>query len=224
MTFFVHAGWPIVLVLWLALMTASTAFARSWSYHYQPITPQPSPVASSTQASLIRATPVPSEQATAARLLKRAIISDLSLYVMEQGVRSNEAFAEHSEYLLGRLSLFDSLNSPRALEVFAGLSGYYLGARGEGLFDCLALRKGKSLEPYLEQHMRNGSAECSQQLGPDFTVPTDALGGHALCPNGEQQRSHLTALIAEIGSGKPCSNSDLATVAASHRPSPAKTP
>jgi hypothetical protein len=63
------------------------------------------------------------------------------------------------------------------------MTGYYLGARDEELCDCLSLRKGKALEPYLVQALRNGNAECSQELGQCFTKPSDALRGYALCPS-----------------------------------------
>ena len=117
--------------------------------------------------------------------------------------------------MVRQLSSFDPLDSPEALGVFADLSGYYLGARAEKLYNCLSLRKGKALEPYMEQYLSNGNTECSQELGQSFTKPSDALGGYALCPSGEQQKAHLANLIAEIDSAKKCSDSDLAAAIAS---------
>jgi hypothetical protein len=154
-----------------------------------------------------------------ARLLKRAIVSDLALLVQEQSGRSDKAYADHWQQLVGQLSSFDQLSSPGALEVFASLSAYYLGTRGEELYDCLSLRKGKVLEPYLEQYIHNGNVECSQQLGQSFTKPSDALGGYALCPSGQVQKVHFTTLIAGLDSGKLCSDNDLAALARPH-PSP----
>jgi hypothetical protein len=84
------------------------------------------------------------------------------------------------------------------------------------------LRKGKALEPYLDQYIHNGNAECSQELGQSFMKPSNALGGHALCPSSPQQRLHLTTLITEIDLAKRCSDSDLSAVIASPRPSPAE--
>jgi hypothetical protein len=209
-----QVAWSLAVVFWLATFGVSPAFARAWSYHYKPINSQPSPSASASEASITQATPAPAQQLSTAQLLKRAIISDLVLLVQEQnGGRPHKA--ERSEYLIRQLSGFDRLSSPGALEVFAGLSGYYLGARGEDLYDCLSLRKGKALEPYLEQYVHSDDAECSQKLRQSFTKPNDALGGYALCPSGQQQKAHLTALIAKIDSAKPCSDSDLAAATAS---------
>jgi len=212
-----------MLVFLLATIGVSPAFARAWSYHYRPITPNPSPAASAAEASITQATPAPAEQLSAALLLKRAIVSDLALFTQAHTVRSDKAYADLSEYVVRRLSLFDPLDSPAALQVFAGLSGYYLGARGEELYDCLTLRKGKALEPYLEQYLHNGNAECSQELGQSFTKPSNALGRYALCPSGQRQQAHLAALIAEIDSAKKCSDSDLTAAIAGPSPSSADT-
>jgi hypothetical protein len=201
-------------MFWFATIGVSATFARPWSYHYKPITPKPSPTASSAEASITQATPAPAEQLSTARQLKRTIVSNLTLFTQEHTVRSDKAYADLSEYVVRQLSLFDPLDSPEALGVFAGLNGYYLSARGEALYDCLSLRKGKALEPYLEQYLSNGNAECSQELGQSFTKPSDALDGCALCPSGRQQKAHLTALIAEIDSAKKCSDSDLAAATA----------
>jgi hypothetical protein len=214
-----HATWLFAVMFWFATIGVSVTFARAWSYHYEPITPKPSPAASPVEASITQATPAPVEQLSTARMLKRTIVSNLALFTQEHTVRSDKAYAGLSEYVVRQLSLFDPLDSPEALGVFAGLNGYYLSARGEELYDCLSLRKGKALESYLEQYLGNGNAECSQELGQSFTKPSDALGGYALCPSGQQQKAHLTALIAEIDSVKKCSDSDLAAIAAGPRPS-----
>ena len=212
-----------MLVFLLVAISVSPAFARAWSYHYEPKTPNPSPAASATEASITQATPVPAEQLSTAQLLKRAIVSDLALFTQAHTARSDKAYTDLSEYVVRRLSLFDPLDSPTALQVFAGLSGYYLGARGEELYDCLSLRKGKALKPYLEQYIHNGNAECSKELGQSFTKPSIALGGYAICPSDQQQKAHLAALIAEIDSARKCSDSDLAADSAGPSPSSADT-
>jgi hypothetical protein len=195
----------VVLCL-LSWVDISAALARSWSYHYVPGTPQPSPEAAATPAS------APTEQLSTARLLKRAIVSDLAIFTEEQSIDTNIAPTDHSKYVVSRLSLFDPLSSPEALSVFASLSGYYLGARGEKLYDCLALRKGKVLESFLEQYLRNGNPECLRELGQSFAKPSNALDGYALCPSDQQQRDHLTRLIAEIDAAKSCPDSEFASI------------
>lgn len=191
----------------LTFVDITAVLARSWSYHYVPRTPQPSPEAAATTSAA-----VPAEPFSTARLLKRAIVSDLAVFTQEQIGRSDTAHTDHSEYVVSRLSLFDPMSSPEALGVFASLSGYYLGVRGEKLYDCLSLRKGKALEPFLKQYFRNGNPECLRDLGQNFATPVDALGGHALCPSDQQQRGHLTNLIAEIDTAKSCSDSEFAAI------------
>lgn len=195
----------VVLCL-LSWIDISAALARSWSYHYVPRTPQPSPEAAATPAS------APAKQLSTARLLKRAIVSDLAIFIEEHSVDTNTAPTDHSKYVVSRLALFEPLSAPEALSVFVSLSGYYLGARGEKLYDCLALRKGKALQSFLEQYLRDGNPECLRELGQSFAKPSNALDEYALCPSDQQQRDHLTRLIAEIDTAKPCPDSEFASI------------
>jgi hypothetical protein len=215
-----HVSQSFAVVLSFAAIGASFAFARAWSYHYEPSRPEPSPPVSAAEASITQATAA-AEQLSTAQLLKRTIVSDLALVVQEQGGRSDKAYAEQSNYLLRQLAFFDRLNVPGALGVFADLTGYYLGASGEELYNCLSLRKGKALKPYLEKYLRQDNAECAQGLGQSFTKASAALGGYALCPSSEQQKVHLRTLLGEINSSKNCSDSNLAAAAGAPRPSPA---
>lgn len=198
-------GLFVVLCL-LSLVDTGAALARSWSYHYVPRTPRPSPEAAATPAS------APTEQLSTARLLKRAIVSDLAIFTEEQSIDTNIAPTDHSKYVVSRLSLFDPLSSPEALSVFASLSGYYLGAGAEKLYDCLALRKGKTLQSFLEPYLRDGNPECLRELGQSFAKPSNALDGYALCPSDQQQRDHLTRLIAEIDTAKSCPDREFASI------------
>jgi len=220
---FTHWTWPFAVAFSVYTIGTSQAFARSWSYHYKPTVPSPSPAASATEASIPQTMLPSGVQLSTARSLERAIVSDLAVFVEEQSGHPSKAQKDYSEDLIRQLSLFDPLVSPAALGVFAGLSGYYLGARGEKLYDCLSLRKGKILEAYLDQYIHSGNAECAQQLGQSFTRPSDALGGYALCPTGEQQKAHLMTLMAELDSGKLCPDSDLAALTTRPLPSGAQT-
>jgi hypothetical protein len=200
----------LVLALLFLLVGDSAARARSWSYHYRPVPFQPSPTATPTPGRISQSQ---AEELSTARLLKRAIVSDLAIFVDEQHTRSDKAYAEHSDYVVRHLSLFEPLHSPDALAVFAGLGGYYLGNRGEDIYHCLSLRKGKGLEPYLDRYLRKGNSECIQELGPNFAQPSDALRGNALCPSKAQQTAHITLLINEINAGDSCSDGELAALA-----------
>ncbi|HTY56507.1 MAG TPA: hypothetical protein VMB26_14965, partial [Candidatus Binataceae bacterium] len=202
----------VAILLLLVAGAVSTTLARSWSYHYKPIAAKPS-ATPTTEANIALAKPASGEQLSPARLLKRAIVSNLALFVLQQNSYSEKAYADHSAYVTSRLSHFDSLTSPEALAVFASLSGYNLGARAQQLYECLSLRKGKALEPYFEQYLHNGSNECVHELGASMTQPNAALGNHPLCPSDEQQKIRLTTLLSAIESAKTCSDSELAAAA-----------
>jgi hypothetical protein len=193
----------LLLAAFLTVAESRAVLARSWSYHYHPRAVSSSPASS----------PIPLVQPTfsTAQLLKQAIVSDLAVYVGQPNL-SAPADASQVAYIVGRLSLFDRMDTPDTLEVLASLSGYYLGAPAERLYDCLSLRKGKALEPHLEQFLRSGNPECMRQFGAAFEKPSPALDGHAFCPNDQELTGHLNQLIGEIDAAKPCSDRDLAAL------------
>jgi len=195
------AGWIVLL----ALLKPDEVRARSWSYHYAPRTPQPAPSATPTMAAAAGA-----ERPPAALLIKRAIVSDLAIVVRKSPSESERA--EHSKYEVSQLLRFDPMDLPQALGVLASLSGYYLGARAELVYRCLTLRKGKTIEPLLAEAARNGNHECARELGQEFTSPSSALDGRVLCRSRQDQAAFLADLIAEIDSGKTCSNDELAAI------------
>jgi hypothetical protein len=207
------SSFRIALLTVLFLMAGTSAvLARSWSYHYHPQDFTPTPMATPTQAVSSS-----SDQASIARFLKRAIISDLAIFAAGHATPSAAAYSDRMAYVTSRLALFDSMNSADALSVFASLSGYYLGSSGEKLYACLALRKGAALGPYLAHYLGNGNAECSNELGQDFTKPSVSLDGYALCSNQSQEGQRLSDLIARINSGEVCADSELAQIRAAAR-------
>ncbi|MGD0073721.1 MAG: hypothetical protein ABSD31_05210 [Candidatus Binataceae bacterium] len=200
------------LVFFFLLLEMDTVLARSWSYHYHPAAPE---------SPEVQPTPLATEQFSKAQLLKNAIVSDLAIYLQGQPSSANKASDEEIAFLTTTLSSFDQMDSPEALAVFASLSGYYLGARGEKLYQCLSLRKGKNLKPYLERYIRSGNPECASRFGQRFSQPSDVLEGHALCASSQQEVAQLTELIAEIDAGRSCSDAELAAMTSDVRHSAA---
>ena len=184
--------------------------ARSWSYHYHPV-PEATPPAAPTKAA-----PSAFEPSTS-KLLKRAIVSDFAVFAQDHNLQPRTGYSDHVEYVTSQLLLFDGLNSPEALSMFASLSGCYLGAPTEKLYQCLALRKGKALEPQLEHYLHDGNPECINELGQDFSKPSGSLDGYALCSTRQHQEKRLTDLIAKIDNGESCADSDLARISGSGR-------
>jgi len=200
----------LLVISFILLTGISAVLARSWSYHYHPV-PAATPLPTPTNAA-------PSAYApSTAKLLKRAIVSDLAVFAQDHNPQSRTWYSDHMEYVTRELLLFDGMNSPEALSVFASLSGYYLGAPTEKLYQCLALRKGKALEPLLEHYLHDGNAECISELGQDFSKPSGSLGGYALCSTSQQQEKRLADLIARIENGESCADSELARISGSGR-------
>jgi hypothetical protein len=110
-----------------------------------------------------------------AKLLKRAIVSDLAVLAQGHNLQPRTGYSDHMEYVTSQLLLFDGMNSQEALSMFASLSGYYIGAPTEKLYQCLALRKGEALEPQLEHYLHDGNPECINELGRDFSKPSGLL-------------------------------------------------
>ncbi len=199
----------LVLISFILLVGISAVFARSWSYHYHPVS-EATPLPTAT-------TVAPSASGPSAKLLKRAIVSDLAVFAQDHNLRPKTGYSDHMEYVTNQLLLFDRMNSPEALSMFASLSGYYLGAPAEKLYQCLALRKGNALEPLLQRYLHFGNPECINDLGRDFSKPSASLDGYALCSNSQQQGKRLTDLIAGIDSGESCADSELARISGSGR-------
>jgi hypothetical protein len=198
----------VLLLVGISLIlpaATSPVLARSWSYHYHPAVVEPTPAPTPAQLA-----PAPIGELVTAKLLKRAIVADLAIYSQDQEPRSNGAYAEHMKYIVSQLSRFEQINSPEALDVFASLTGYYLGASGERLYECLAPRKGKAVKPQLEQYFQNGNPECLKELGRDFSKPSASLDGYAFCSTSQEQAERLKGLIAGIDNGQSCTDVDSA--------------
>jgi len=121
-----------------------------------------------------------------AALVKRAIVS----------LPHSEA---DEDAVLGLMLLFDSWNSDESLRVLASFSSYYLGEASGGLYDCLVLRKGKAIRPYLEQVLRSNSDECMAEFG---------ARSRGNCEDS-RRKERIRNLLSRIDSGERCSNEEL---------------
>jgi hypothetical protein len=96
--------------------------------------------------------------------------------------------------------LYDSWNSKDSLRVLASFSNYYLGEAPGALYDCVVLRKGKAIRPYLEQQLRSSRDECMDEFGESR---------QSLCrPN--ERKEKINDLIRRIDAGERCSDAELA--------------
>lgn len=212
-----------VLVLLLALASSSDAWSRAWSYHYNPApvkTSTPTPVSSS------EATPVTAPHSSTAQLLKETIVSDLAARVRRANVAGEATSTSDTESrrIISLLATFDKMDSTDDLRVLTELSDYYLGKDAEAVYDCVLLRKGSTLTPYIKQAIDQASTDCVRKLGASFGNPSQALGGHALCVTSFERNAHLNLLAAEIDAGKSCSDGQLIALVRETSPSSPNEP
>jgi hypothetical protein len=102
-----------------------------------------------------------------------------------------------SEPVLALLLLYDSWNSKESLRVLASFSDYYLGEAPGAVYDCIVLRKGKRIRPYLEQELSSPLNECRQNY-PE-----------GRCRSSERNE-RIRDLITRIDKGEGCSDKMLA--------------
>jgi hypothetical protein len=209
-----------LLVVLLALVSPTVAWPRAWSYHYRPETATPSP----TPTSPGEATPAAAPQVSTARLLRQTIVSDLAARVREVSAGGQAASYAESRRIISLLAAFDKMGSADDLRVLTQLSDYYLGQDAEAVYDCVLLRKGATLTPYIRQAIDHPSMDCVRELGPSFEKPSQALGGHALCVTSLERNSHLNLLATEIDSAKSCADRQLAVLVRETRPFPSSEP
>jgi len=210
-----------LLVLLLALVSPRVAWPRAWSYHYHP---EATETPTSTPVSSGEATPVTTPRLSTAPLLKQTIVSDLAARVSRVNAAEQAASYTERRRIVSLLATFDKMGSTDDLRVLTQLSEYYLGEDAEAVYDCILLRKGSTLTPYIRQAIAQQSTECVHELGASFEKPSQALGGHALCVTSVERSAHLNLLAAEIDSAKSCSDRQLAALVGVNRSFPPGEP
>jgi hypothetical protein len=105
-----------------------------------------------------------------------------------------------SEPVNALILLYDSWNSKDSLRVLASFSNYYLGEAPGALYDCIVLRKGKTIRPYLEGELHSSRDECVDEFGENRP---------SLCRHSER-KERINDLIRRIDAGERCSDAELA--------------
>ncbi len=88
----------LVVISVILLAGISAVLARLWSYHYYPV-PEVTPAAAATKAA-----PSASEASTA-KLLKRAIVSDLAVLAQGHNLQPRTGYSDHIEYVTSQLAI-----------------------------------------------------------------------------------------------------------------------
>ena len=149
-----------------------------------------------------------------AGILKRVVVSYLGLLAAYPDLRSSThgeqeraiALTKMDMSISSMLFLFDPLNDLRSLKEFAALGSYYLGSHSAEIYGCLARRKGRALEPFLEQILHQSSTDCLDEFGEKAnTKPGEVL----ICRTKEEENRGSRDLIEQINRGVGCSDQEL---------------
>jgi hypothetical protein len=139
-----------------------------------------------------------------AQILKEVVVSYIGLLADDPALRSNLAYMQMDAKISALLFLFDSLSDPAALKVFASLNSYYIGEHSNEIYECLARRKGRALESYLQELVHQRSTECEERFRS-----RSRFDRVAICLTRNESVQHAETLIEEIRSGSSCSNDEL---------------
>jgi hypothetical protein len=134
-------------------------------------------------------------------LLKRAILSNAVLYAEVPAVRKAQAYQSHSLDVYNLLAQFDRLDSTASIEVLISFNSYYFGAAFGEMDECIVLRKGRPILPYLARQLASNRNECAGTLGKAHP---------RLCLSESEYRARVNMLIKYVRSGSGCSDEEMA--------------
>jgi hypothetical protein len=107
------------------------------------------------------------------------------------------------------LVLFDSMQSEASERILANLGSYYLGESAGELYECVVLRKGKRMVPYLRRELRY--SDCARQTRGKY---------RNLCRSRANRQAYLGSIIQQLHQGKGCPDTDPSIDYALHAPLP----
>lgn len=144
-----------------------------------------------------------------ALLIERALISNELVYQMIPALQNNETYLSHSEDVKALLLLFDNMHSKESDQILAHLGSYYFGEDAGELYECIVLRRGKDMIPYLRRELE--TSDCAERF---------ARTSPKLCLSSEDRRMYLGGIVKELVRGKGCSDTDPSIDYARHKPLP----
>lgn len=130
-------------------------------------------------------------------LIERALVSNQMLYDALPAVRQNKTYLSHSDDVKALLVLFDNMHSDESCRILANLGGYYFGEDAGELYECVVLRKGNEMIPFLRHEI--ASSECSEKFADSHPE---------LCLNSKDRRMYLGRVLNELARGEECSDAD----------------
>jgi hypothetical protein len=129
-------------------------------------------------------------------VVKDAIVAGLALRALRPDLKTDRKVSSEFWRISALLVLFDSMSSKGDVAVLASLSTYYLGEAPGEVYECLLMRKGRSVRPFLDQILVSPENECRDRFG------SDAAAG--LCHTDDERRQLLRTVLARIDRNTPC--------------------
>ncbi len=124
-------------------------------------------------------------------LVKRALVEHLRLQDRHPQLKD-----EHDAYwsIASLVLLLDGRSDPLTLQTLADLTSYYWGESGGEVFQCVVLRKGKAIVPFLQRSLDAPENDCHEALGENGSG----------CLQETEYRKGLRALLNAIARDERC--------------------
>ena len=132
-------------------------------------------------------------------LIKKAILSGISLRARYPRLTNDEVGDEHFSDVGEMLLLFDSMSSDRSIRTLASLAPYYLGSSTDEIYSCLVIRKGKTINKFLVDLKNSDSDECINTFKRAYKHDIGKV-----CLSSDAYKEKLTTLIESINKNRSC--------------------
>jgi hypothetical protein len=148
-------------------------------------------------------------------LIKNAIVSALTVYAGNPQSDHDPALQDLRGSIGRLVLLFDLLNGQRSLENLTSLASYGLGEPEYAIYQCVVVRKGKTIAPIIEQALSSRRDECVARFGERYATggpppPKGEARAPRVCLGDKDYRRMLEKALTKIRHNKTCDVNDVA--------------
>jgi hypothetical protein len=194
---------------WLGVFAAGTILLTAWPA--KPILASPASGDRVPASASLPASPVTQRDD---ELIKNAIVSALTVYARNPESERDPAF-QHLRTSIGRLVLlFDLRNGQRSLETLTSLASYGFGEPEYAIYQCVVVRKGKTIAPIIEQALSSRRDECVARFGERYATggppsPKGEARAPLVCLGDKDYRHALEKALGKIRDHETCDLNDV---------------
>ena len=141
---------------------------------------------------------VKSGNLTSIRIAKVVIGVRVLKAELPASVTQNDAFREHEESVMDLMMLLDGQSSRKDLKVLVDLASYYLGEGPGQTLNCLLIRKGSRVLPFVEEAIKAPTSPCRQNIGAQLW--------EKVCLESDVLKARLSAIAKAVKAGKRCTD------------------